>query len=274
MKNIKTISWKTALETIDSESGRRTSELYSNENKYLGNPMFPDVSRIEALIGSSISEVRPLVFSNQLVPLEVGDVPFRPLNMPFKTIWIEWLNRPLAVDKESEMLGCLISERAPCFYDIMPLMSRQNSGLDWCTFFLVPETFQKEKFLRDVYKSIHGLLSFWGSKSVSVGRSRDIDRLKIGRGVNRKLVKIKDLVVIYPKQEKEMAVDDLKLHSEVDWSHRWQVRGHWRKCSGLGKDRGGSYSSIGYTWVVPHEKGPDHLPLVKKTRFTVPMEAS
>lgn len=56
-------------------------------------------------------------------------------------------------------------------------------------------------------------------------------------------------------------------HSTIDWSHRWEVRGHWRKISGvLGKDRRGHYTVQGFTWVVPHEKGPENKPLVKKVR--------
>ena len=52
----------------------------------------------------------------------------------------------------------------------------------------------------------------------------------------------------------------------VDWSHRWEVMGHWRKIEGLGKNRAGEYVLSGLTWVNPHAKGPEHLPLVPKLR--------
>jgi hypothetical protein len=53
----------------------------------------------------------------------------------------------------------------------------------------------------------------------------------------------------------------------INWSHRFEVRGHWRKSDTLGKDREGNYCVEGYTWVVPHTRGPEELPLVKKVRL-------
>lgn len=50
-------------------------------------------------------------------------------------------------------------------------------------------------------------------------------------------------------------------------SHRWEVRGHWRSISGLGKDETGNYIVRGLTWVAAHEKGPEQARLVKKTRL-------
>lgn len=52
----------------------------------------------------------------------------------------------------------------------------------------------------------------------------------------------------------------------IDWSHRWEVRGHWRSLQGLGKDRSGEYCVPGKTWVLNHVKGPDDRPLIKKVR--------
>ncbi len=46
--------------------------------------------------------------------------------------------------------------------------------------------------------------------------------------------------------------------TEVQWSHRWLVRGHWRKqWYGSGEDR--VQRSI---WIHPHIKGPDDAPLL------------
>lgn len=52
----------------------------------------------------------------------------------------------------------------------------------------------------------------------------------------------------------------------VDWSHRWRVRGHWRKLQGVGKDRHGEYAIKGFTWVKDFVKGNENLPLIEKTR--------
>ena len=53
---------------------------------------------------------------------------------------------------------------------------------------------------------------------------------------------------------------------QVEWSHQWMVRGHWRVVKGLGKDRAGEYTVTNYTWVISHTKG-DGPEVFDKTRF-------
>lgn len=92
-------------------------------------------------------------------------------------------------------------------------------------------------------------------------------RFKIGSGANKINAKIKRVVHIRPKKKHV----DLGLGSrevfDIDWSHRFEVRGHWRIISGVGKDRAGNYNVQNYTWVSHHVRGPEHLPLIKKSRI-------
>lgn len=47
---------------------------------------------------------------------------------------------------------------------------------------------------------------------------------------------------------------------DVNWTHRWIVRGHWRQQP---------YPSLGITkqrWIGAYEKGPENLPLVIRER--------
>lgn len=90
------------------------------------------------------------------------------------------------------------------------------------------------------------------------------ERIKIGTGKDKKTHTIRRIIHVHPKKDRPATTPKGNL---IDWSHRWNVRGHWRKCDGLGKDREGNYTQSGHTWVVHHEKGPEHLPLVQKTRF-------
>lgn len=64
----------------------------------------------------------------------------------------------------------------------------------------------------------------------------------------------------------------------IDWSHRYEVRGHWMHfwadeaksqldAGRLGKNRQGEYVEFGRTWRRPHEKGPEDKPLIKKVRL-------
>lgn len=90
-------------------------------------------------------------------------------------------------------------------------------------------------------------------------------KVKIGTGKNKKHHIIRQIVHVMPKKSKEIA--QTLIHRSIDWSHRWLVRGHWRKIDTLGKDREGKYCVNGFTWIKEFEKGPENLPLVKKVRI-------
>lgn len=56
---------------------------------------------------------------------------------------------------------------------------------------------------------------------------------------------------------------------EVEWTHRWRVRGHWRQIPGIGKNAKNEYCETGRTWVMDCEKGPADKPLIEKHRIVV-----
>jgi len=85
--------------------------------------------------------------------------------------------------------------------------------------------------------------------------------LQVGRGSYKKTIRPQPIVYI----SKEKVVGQTLFSRFVDWSHRWEVMGHWRTCAGTGKDRDGVYSIQGKTWVIPHVKGKGEL--VRKTRI-------
>lgn len=76
---------------------------------------------------------------------------------------------------------------------------------------------------------------------------------------------IKKLIHITPKKNRE-AYHPISA-SNINWSHRWSVRGHWMRTKGVGKDREGNYCVEGFTWRNAHIKGPEEMPLVKKQRL-------
>jgi hypothetical protein len=98
----------------------------------------------------------------------------------------------------------------------------------------------------------------------SLGVQKTVHRIRLGKGKSRRLKKISNVVHCIPKKHLNEYLPS--LNAEFDFSHRFEVRGHWRKTPTIGKNRQGVYGTQGFTWVVPHEKGPEHLPLVKKTR--------
>ncbi len=115
-----------------------------------------------------------------------------------------------------------------------------------------------EEFIKRLNVEKHG---YEGTRtSVKVGSGQTKKRFRIRRVIH---VASKSWVKKYEAQG-----------GTVDYSHRFLVRGHWRKLEpkangneSVGKDRTGDYCVTGFTWVDEFEKGPEHLPLIKKTRI-------
>lgn len=115
---------------------------------------------------------------------------------------------------------------------------------------------------------IVGFLISLQNKEIRMGSERINERLKIGSGKGKEVFKIKEVVHV-SLTRKESALPKVgSFGREIDWSHRWEVSGHWRKIpeGSVGKSPTGEYGVRGFTWVVPHEKGPDNKPVVKKVR--------
>lgn len=87
---------------------------------------------------------------------------------------------------------------------------------------------------------------------------------KLGEGKNKKFYRLRPITYVSPKK-RISEMKPLGGTKEVDWSHRWEVRGHWREVKGIGKDREGNYTIVGSTWVVNHVRGPEEKPIIKKT---------
>jgi hypothetical protein len=93
----------------------------------------------------------------------------------------------------------------------------------------------------------------------SVGTEKVRHRAKIGSGKDKKTITIRQITYVYPQQERPTHAPSGR---EIDWSHRWFVRGHWRKANGIGKNREGIYCVPDWTWVSEHIKGTGNI--VKK----------
>lgn len=76
---------------------------------------------------------------------------------------------------------------------------------------------------------------------------------------------ISEYAVIYRKQPEIKMVGTSKEHEPFQWAHRWNVRGHWRRVKGKGKDPQGEPID-GFTWVRECIKGPDDKPLLDRPR--------
>lgn len=99
------------------------------------------------------------------------------------------------------------------------------------------------------------------------GQSKERIREKVKIDKKNKFFKVNKVVHIKPRK---MSNNDYQrqVNSTVDWSHAFDVRGHWRKIKGVGKNRSGDYCIEGRTWVKPHRK-KEELEYVKKQRVVM-----
>ena len=100
------------------------------------------------------------------------------------------------------------------------------------------------------------------------------ERIKVKTRTGTEFIKIKRLIHVRNRKD-ETAKGIYGGGGFLDWTHRWEVSGHWRKLQGIGKNRAGEHVVEGFTWVIPHSKGPEGKPLVKKIRtFSDPSPSS
>lgn len=101
--------------------------------------------------------------------------------------------------------------------------------------------------------------------SSKLGLERTRQSVKLGTGKTKRLHRIRRVIYVSPKNKYE-TLESLTARN-IDWTHRFVVRGHWRACDGrLGKNRAGEYCVSNFTWVTEHERGPEDKPLIKKVR--------
>ncbi len=116
------------------------------------------------------------------------------------------------------------------------------------------------------FYTVIGFMLSLRNKEVRMGSERVNERIKVGSGKDKRLVKIKQVVHVALHRKDSVLPKTTPQGREIDWSHRWEVMGHWRKVGGIGKDPTGLYGIKGFTWVTPHERGPENKPVVKKVR--------
>lgn len=132
-----------------------------------------------------------------------------------------------------------------------------NIDVNCLTYEITPFKYAKEEDYDIILNVMGGFLSSLIEKDTVLGRSK-----KSKNPIFRNKCKYKNVVFVTKKQY--LATAKKNEPTLVEWSHRWEVMGHWRRCSTVGKDRDGNYCVIGLTWISPHIRGEGDL--VIKTR--------
>lgn len=245
-----------------------------------------------------VEEAHPFFISHQMIDkTKSGNDPGEKIFMidqPFKTIWIERtdggaLFHSPATSGHGWCLGILVREEGPGTYFCEILIAQEDytrkTHLELYTVLLTPET----AFGR-LPNTVNGMPAF-KDNSMMQTKAHDVlywtfrrfrsecafanekikpIRARIGTGKERAAVKINRVVRVMLKTERKEY--ERAVGRAVDWTHKWEVMGHWRRVDGVGKDRDGNYTMRGVTWVAPHVKGKGDL--VKKQRVVVDEEES
>lgn len=181
------------------------------------------------------------------------------LYLPFRTNYFELLGDDLfslRIDSVSsgpqavlKFIALLVHELAPGKYVFVFLA---QSGLRFTTY-NSPTGKALARYLSEMLNKIN-------SGSYSLGH---VGFSKLKNKTTGHKTEVNKIIYVVPKKEKQNYRGP--NNQKIDWSHKWEVRGHWRKTTTIGKDREGNYVINGFTWVKQHEKGKGEL--VKKTRI-------
>lgn len=118
-----------------------------------------------------------------------------------------------------------------------------------------------------LHKSLMWMCESLRSRSFVTGTFDTREKFRVGNGSKRKKISLNNIIVVTNQKGKSSVETGLSGHGKIDWSHRFEVRGHWRKVAGIGKDRHGQRSVDGYTWITDYAKGPEDKPLIRKSRL-------
>jgi len=244
---------------------QKPSTLYTGNHK--------DGALIKAEILEVLEDCKIIIDNSQWDQRfsEVGVKSADSISPPFKTNWIQPPDdtvMEIIVNEVIEQIhGVFLHEREPFCYSFAIVLTDRDSkipalrvkyGIIFSNRGEPENTFE--------WKALFAALTPFG-KSNHIGTVKVHEHIKFKNlSGEKKFFKIKKIVHVFSgtKKAKEMAREK---YLNIDWSHQWAVRGHWRGIKGIGKNRGGEYGQKGFTWVEDHVKGPEDKPLIQKTRI-------
>jgi hypothetical protein len=215
--------------------------------------------------------IMPPVTGARTIPAEKPDLDKNlPFTLPFESCWFEVYDGAVGTfdsgGRTFAIEGILIDEVKPgtfnyAVYMVEPKTGQEMvmSGYDGMEYDGVPWA---NKFLCNLITlcRFHVLKILEEMNTINImGLASTNDRIKLKTKSGKILHKIRKIIYIVPKKERGQQIPGT---GTVDWTHRWMVRGHWRRHEGLGKNRAGEYCIQNFTWVTEHEKGPEDAPLV------------
>lgn len=196
------------------------------------------------------------------------------LGLPFTKCWFECLTDsghicgPYSAHLDALLCGALIIEVSPDLFDIYTLERVANNSHYAIGFYrgVTHEQLLAEPVTQAFQLALFYILSMYKDDMVTEKGDGVIMLRNPDRPHKKKPFHINQIIRVYPRHEKDFLKPVLG-NGKFDFTHRFEVRGHWRKVSAIGKDRDGVYQIPGFTWVKDFVKGPEDQPIAKKTRL-------
>jgi hypothetical protein len=217
---------------------------------------------------------------------DIPDYPVEQLDAPFPVFSIEMQTKPIVrlvspsggtsnvhcvmvAELSSNQISTELVMRAadeassPALFVVFCLVDRLKGGKHVMLFRV------SEDHNRRIYDLVRSNLDRLAADKDGVEEVPDVVMLPAGKnGTKKKPHPIRRIFHVVPRNMYKRY--GLGPGREIDWTHRWSVRGHWVHFTDkakVGKNRAGEYVERGRTWRSEHEKGPEDKVLVKKTRL-------
>lgn len=252
------------------------SNNVSNAEAYNVKLIFPswtellktEVQKNSACLIRMAEQARLVVFEAPL-PIETIHTDYLQvpgsLDLPFSVVAIEIQNDPIghflvppAYESRVEVWCIIVEEISPTNYQFAFIGKYQNR--------LYFSEIEDPHLIKGVYLFTEKYINFLNSKSSEVGLLAKLPKAKLKSRESKRQIKFYRPIYVRSKTRSKINYVECSIGA-VDWSHAWEVRGHWRKTDGLGKNREGQYVVSGFTWVSSHVKGNVKAGVVKKTRW-------
>lgn len=209
-------------------------------------------------------------FHTKLAGSSVPSVYEEPLNLPFKICTFEYLTNTCI-----QTVGVGENSANAEQLDVVQMTVMELAPLKYL--FIILYQFRGKPELRVVTEIEGGnntlfctlkrrtkeILDILNSKTIVVGAVRPKQKVKVRVNKVKKFLKFHPIIICTSKQSQHEITSE--LGSLVDWSHRWEVRGHWRRVKGVGYDREG-FPIPEFTWIRPYLKGNEAMPVIRKAR--------
>ena len=204
----------------------------------------------------------------------------RQVNGTWSFLGENWLRQNVegATDQFRDILSLMVIEKSPKEYGFF-VYSSKTRAREAYTSGMMPlmaiTEYSEDPELKKTVEFYLGKLSSGKAGLENTDKDSVGSYITLGNGKAKTSRKIRNIVHVFPKSYATKKYEP--TGREIDYSHRFAVRGHWMRLfkkgtteidySRIGKDRSGDYCIGGFTWRSDFVKGPEEAPLILKTRL-------